>query len=195
MDFSDVEGGVCGFSQTTPGLFKQKLEIMKELNPEQILKYKFVSVGFPTKLLVRKRGVLVEYQTLKQREQYDYIYNKLNNYQFLSFNSAYVLFEQTKIGNLHIHLVVNALESDHDLKAEFYDCFDIKKGKNVRHFIDVQDIRDPSGLIEYLFNKDVKSYETVNQSIFKPLRSTQNVISKIEIVQDTISNSSLSIEF
>lgn len=194
MDFSDCEGFVCGFSQTIPGLFKQKLEIMKELGPEQILKYKFVSIGIPTKLLVRKRGVLVEYQTLKQREQYDFIYNKLDNYQFWSFNSAYVMFEQTKLANIHCHLVVNALESDHDLKAEFYDCFEIKKGKNVRHFIDVQDVRDPEGLLNYLFNKDVKSYENVDQSIFKPLRSHTKVFDKVEVVQDTISNSSLSIE-
>lgn len=167
----DLEGGVCGFSQTTPDFVKQHIQSLKSLGPEQVLKYRFVSVGMPTKLLVRKKGVLVEYQTLKQKEQYEFIYNKLNNYEFLSFNSAYVIFEQTYTANIHFHMIIKSIEPDHDVKAEFFDCFEIKKGKNVRHFIDVQDIKDPEGLLNYMFNKDVKSYEHIDQTIFKPLRA------------------------
>lgn len=194
MDLDFLEcGGVCGFSQTTPELFEQKMKCIAEAGPSDFSKYRFVSVGMPSKLLVKRKGVMVEYQILSQREQYEFIYNKLNNKEFYSFNSALILFEQTKSANIHFHAFMHVLENDHDIKAEFYDCFDIRKGKNVRHFIDIQPIRDMKGLINYLFNKDVKAYENVDQSKFKPLKSIAlKPKKKIEIEKED--NNSLSIE-
>lgn len=197
MDFSDVEGGVSGFSLTTPALFKLKLECVEAVAPSEISKYKFISVGMPTKHLVRSKGLLVEYQTLSQKLQYEFIYNKLNTHEFFSFSSALVLFEQTKLGNIHFHAVVKVLEIDHDIRAEFYDCFGIKKGKSVRHFIDIQPVTDMKGLLEYLFNKNEKNYESVDQTRFKPLKSIPiKPPSKIEVIHhDESSNSSMTIEF
>lgn len=192
--FGLPEGGVSGFSLTTPALIKLKLECVEAVAPNEISKYRFISVGMPTKHLVRSKGVLVEYQTLSQKAQYEYIYNKLCNYEFFTFSSAYVIFEQTKLGNIHFHAVITALDNDHDIRADFYDCFGIKKGKSVRHFIDVQLIKDMKGLIDYLFNKNLKDYESVDQIKFKPLKGlpwAPPKVDKIEIVSD---NNSLTIE-
>lgn len=168
--FGVQEGGVSCFSLTTPELIKLKLQCVEAVAPNEISKYKFVSAGISTKHLVRSKGVLVEYQTLSQKAQYTYIYNKLNNHEFFSFSRAFIIFEQTKLGNIHFHAVLYALENDHDIRAEFYDCFGIKKGKSVRHFIDIKEINDMKGMIDYLFNKKEKDYEAVDQRLFKPLK-------------------------
>lgn len=191
--FNKPEGGVSCFSLTTPDSIRLKLDCVEAVAPNELLKYKFVSVGMPTKHLVRNKGVLVEYQTLSQKAQYTYIYNRLNNHEFYSFSSAYIIFEQTKLGNIHFHAILYALENDHDIRAEFYDCFGIKKGKSVRHFIDIKDIDDMPGLIDYLFNKNEKDYEKVDNLIFKPLKSTPRPPPKVEKIE-VISDNSMTIE-
>lgn len=185
--FIAPEPVVSCFSLTTGDSIRLKLDCVEAVAPNEISKYKFVSVGMPTKHLVRSKGVLVEYQTLSQKAQYTYIYNKLNNHEFFSFNSAYIIFEQTKLGNIHFHAVLYALENDHDIRAEFYDCFGIKKGKSVRHFIDIKEINDMPGLLDYLFNKKEKDYEKVDNTIFRPLKSTPRP-PKVEKILDVSAN-------
>lgn len=183
-EISNSKGGVSVFSLTTPEYCKEYMQGVQLLPANQLSKYKFISVGFstkhPVKIMRHKKPLqTVEYQTLKQKEQYDYVWQSLNIYEFETFDEGFIIFEQTKLGNVHFHLVVKALASTHDICAEFYDCFNIKRGKPLRHFIKIEDISDAKGLQEYLFSKKEKDYEVLPYEWNKPIKITRKPVINI----------------
>lgn len=156
---------VVFFSQTTEGRVKQWLADIPT-NPEG---YYFVSAGLPTTHKIKTKLGMVEYQTMKQKEQYNYLIKMLSNYEFDSFSEGIIIFEQTKIGNLHFHAVVKATGHYQNIRADFFSCFGLKRGPSLKHSLRIDPVKDLSGLIDYLFNKDKKSYEKVCPILFKPL--------------------------
>lgn len=165
-----IDDVVVFFSQTTEGRVKQWLADIPT-NPEG---YYFVSAGLPTTHKIKLNSKTVEYQTLKQKEQYKYLLKQLSNYEFDSFSEGIVMFEQTKIGNLHWHAILKSTGHYHNIRADFYSCFGLQRGPSLKHFIRIDPVKDLSGLIDYLFNKDKKSYEKVCPILFKPLIIAQH---------------------
>lgn len=162
-----VSGVVVSFSQTTENWAKTYLANI----PSPLVGYYFVSAGIPSALKVDTSRGNVEYQTLKQRAQYDFIYKKLCSHEFDSFTEGFVMIEQTKLGSLHFHCVVKALDSNkHDIRADFFCAFGMTKGKNLKYSFKVDEVTNIIGLTDYLFNKKEKSYEKVDSIIFKPLK-------------------------
>jgi len=163
---------VVFFSQTTEGRVKQWLADIPA-NPDG---YYFVSAGLPTTHKIKIGTTTIEYQVLKQKEQYKFLKHKLSGYEFDSFSEGILLFEQTKIGNLHFHAVVKATGHFQNIKADFFSCFGLKRGQELKHSFRVDPVKDLNGLKDYLFNKDKKSYEKVCPVLFKPLIIQKDIL-------------------
>ena len=162
-----VSGVVVSFSQTTEDWAKTYLANISSPH----VGYYFVSAGIPAALKVDTSRGKVEYQTLKQRAQYDFIYKKLCRHEFDSFTEGFVLFEQTKLGSLHFHCIVKAIDSNkHDIRADFFCAFGLTKGKDLKYSFKVDEVTNIIGLTDYLFNKKEKAYEKVCSTTFKPLK-------------------------
>lgn len=162
-----VTGVVVAFSQTTEDWAKTYLANI----PSPPVGYYFVSAGIPSALKVDTSRGKVEYQTLKQRAQYDFIYKRLCAHEFDSFTEGFVIIEQTRLGSLHFHSIVKATDSNkHDIRADFFCAFGLTKGKNLKYSFKVDEVTDIIGLTDYLFNKKEKAYEKVCPKTFKPLK-------------------------
>lgn len=195
------------FSHTTPDFCKKFLLSYEQgacryidlgVKSEEIPKLYFVSAGFSNKHKVKisdsmnraQKTITVEYQCLKQLQQYQYICKKLNLYEFSTFTAGFIYFETTFEGNIHFHGVVVSDFNKQCIKAEFLDCFGIKKGIEASYTIHIQSIKDCKNISDYLFNKQEKKYEEVNQQLFKPLRvnyeilQDENILIEVEQTAD-----------
>lgn len=115
----------------------------------------------------------VIYEECTLLEQWEFVKNLLQSSspRFARLTEAMIIVpERTKKGLLHLHLVVDLKPYviDTDLKPIIYDIFNIRlpklkpsERKSVTSFmIHFKPIKD-EGIIDYLFNKDTKDYETL----------------------------------
>lgn len=181
MNITNIEERSLAFSQTTRDFCEKKLReyvLDDETHFVEVddmdHKLWFVSFNFATKHKVRSNVGPVEYQVLKQKQQYDYIYRKLCSHEFTTLAGGFIYFEQTLDGNIHFHGVIPSRYSKQCMKAEFLDCFGIKKGPEASYACNIKEVTDLNNLFEYLFNKQKKKYEEVDSQIFKPLKITIN---------------------
>lgn len=171
------------FSQTTPVFCENQVhEWLKDFDMEEpfVKNYygmdaclHFVSFNFSTKHKVLTNKGPIEYQCLKQLQQYDYIYKRLCSHEFTTLAEGFIVFEQTLDGNIHFHALVPSRFSKQCIKAEFLDCFNIKKGAEATYSCNIKTVTDLNNIYEYLFHKQKKKYEAVDQKIFKPLKITR----------------------
>lgn len=159
------ENCVVAFSQTTQDWAKAYLAGIQLPGG-----YYFVSAGIPSAHKIKTRHGTVEYQALKQKQQYDYLYKTLSAHEFDTFTEGFVMFEQTKIGNIHFHAIVKSNSSKYDIRADFFCCFGLKKGPTLQHSFRVDEVTDIIGLDDYIFEKKQKAYEKVCPITFKPLK-------------------------
>lgn len=172
-------GGSLVFSQTTASICREQIQKLKDLGQNKIDKYIFLSVGFSTKYKVNTRKGVIEYQVLKQKDQYKFIIDKIMGHEFSTFDVddgvGFLFFEQTFEGNIHFHGILKT-ECKQDLKADFLDCFNIKRGSDAKFTVNIKPITNLEGLEEYCFQKTTKKYEIVDQQLFKPLKITSSIM-------------------
>lgn len=182
--FNDSENCVVSFSQTTQDWARTYLASI----PSPVSGYYFVSAGIPSALKIKTRHGTVEYQALKQRQQYDFLYKMLCAHEFDTFNEGFIIWEQTKLGNVHFHAIVKSTSNKHDIMADFFCCFGLKKGQMLQHSFKVDEITDTTGLDDYLFDKKLKAYEKLCPITFKPLKIYLQPLIKEDkiIVEDPI---------
>lgn len=183
MNLFEQENCVVAFSQTTQDWARAYLAGIQLPG----MGYYFVSAGIPSALKIKTKYGVVEFQALKQKQQYDYLYKTLSAHEFDTFAEGFIVFEQTKLGNLHFHAVLKSNSSKHDIRADFFCCFGLKKGPMLQHSFRVDEITDLNGLDDYIFEKKLKAYEKVCSITFKPLKVYLQSLIK-EIVNDEIEN-------
>lgn len=154
---------------TTADLARQYVQNIENFNNE--CNMYFVSLNIPLKRKLGSKARYKEYGCCTQLLQYLYIRIKLFDIPLRAINSMLCYFEQTKQGNIHCHMLVNAHKELHrnDLRAQICSVFDFKKWIEASLNVHVEQVYDVKGVFEYLFNKDKKSYENIDQNIFKPL--------------------------
>lgn len=129
-----------------------------------------IVINPPASLLVHE-DVIYEECTLV--EQWEFVRNLLqdSSARFARLAEAMVIVpERTKKGLLHIHVVASLYDTviDTDLKPIIYDIFNIRLSKLklserkalTSYMINISPIKD-EGIIDYLFEKDKKDYETL----------------------------------
>lgn len=139
------------------------------------------------------------------KSQWEWLQAKLENVRALStlssmFEDFIVMPERTEKGNIHIHCLcnLNSGKLDTDIPKMFWALLGIslKEYKDrqrkaiVEHMVNVKKVEN-DGIIDYLFEKDKKDYETIykmkdakGEYMFKPF-----MLSRTPVVYDNDSDS------
>lgn len=131
----------------------------------------FVSCAFSDKFRIPIRGTVTSYVGVKQFNQYSWLRHMLID-RFIIMPEIYglcVVFEQTKHGSVHFHMLLNTTIHKHDIRASLAELFNIKRATEIILSINVKAVTDVDKLLEYLFNKTTKAYEKLDMKTYKPL--------------------------
>lgn len=137
-----------------------------ELNPCY-----FVSGCFPNNYKCKIGNYTKDYVCLKQHIQYHYIKTKFLDEYIVpdDIQKMLIIFEQTKNGNIHYHILVETTMHKHDLRASISELFGFKRAQDILLNIVIKNVNDFEGLIAYLYHKTTKDYEAIDQEKFKPI--------------------------
>jgi len=80
-----------------------------------------------------------------------------------------IIFEQTKQGNIHYHIIMHTLLHKHDVRAILAELFNFKKATSIILNINVKNVTNLTKLFDYFFNKNEKNYESLDMNKFKPI--------------------------
>ena len=133
----------------------------------------FVSGTFPDdykcNFLLHNKPV---YISLKQHVQYAWVSNRLCSLATcLDILHCVIIFEQTRNGNIHYHIIVHTKLHKHDLRAIICELFGFSKVRDIIINVNVRKVDCLDKLSQYLFNKKdtIKQYEMVDMDKFRPM--------------------------
>jgi hypothetical protein len=98
---------------------------------------------------------------------------------------AIVIFEVTKNGNLHFHMLCDCKtrQDSRLIQLILLDRMGInKKSDDADTILNVRNVSDPDGMYEYMCNKKQKDYENLDWIKYKPLFLSEPIIYKYDEV-------------
>lgn len=163
------ESVVC-FSPTDAKMFVKSQEAQQK--GASLL---FITFNPPANLNIAGWGAqLEEYRMFEQVAWMQKVFDKFAKRIYSEFKQFDYVYEQTEAGVIHVHIIAEKRDPemlDTDIKKLLWMFFDINlddykdsiKRRNAvsKHSVHVQPITDMAKVLEYLFKKDKKDYETL----------------------------------
>lgn len=143
----------------------------------------FCRLSLPETKVIKTEGKKL-WGLLKQKTQYKYLRSKLLNYGLTTcLYRGYCVFEQFRSGNIHCHIIAFIPSHIHvmNFKSELAFLFDINSKKELKNFFHSAPMKNREDLIkviEYVTDKKQKSYESIDQNIFKPIGIKFNIFER-----------------
>jgi hypothetical protein len=150
--------------------------LLQRLTRQSIINYRFWSITFPRDYIINTRGKKKPFSLCSPYQQWDDIQYKLKTYEF-EIREMYIMFEQNKDGNMHLHLITDdSLTIQHQksniaeaLKFDTIKKFQDKININVRSIDNVYKAISyfMKDALDYVSNKNEACIDDFNMSIYK----------------------------